>query len=184
MARIMIDTQNRIICYGNPAGYLSLGTAVVDPMFQTEELAAFLARQGLETEWRDGVYDRLVLGQQNGFDPEAAPLKSCRVWQLTADTPVEMRFISYDALRSRFGEPDPANYAVVFDGQIETNDLEEIYAKFNTGVLPSCFTGHSMSMSDVVELYDESGSDFFYCDRTGFRQIDFAAPREVMQMNL
>ena len=30
-----------------------------------------------------------------------------------------------------------------------------------------------MALSDVVELYDEAGSEFYYCDRVGFRPISF-----------
>ncbi|WP_294852421.1 YodL domain-containing protein [uncultured Oscillibacter sp.] len=184
MPQIMIDTYNRIICYGNPAGYVKGSKAIVDPIFQTDELTAFLTKQRFETEWRDGVYDRLVLGQQNGLGPEAPALKSCRIWQLKNDTPVEMRFISYEALQARFGEPDPSHYAVVYDGQIETNDLEEIYSKFNVGTHPPSYMGHSMSMSDVVELYDDSGNEFFYCDRMGFQKIDFTQPKEGMEMTM
>lgn len=34
-----------ILYYGNPAGYVSGGKAVVDPLFKSEELNAFLSRQ-------------------------------------------------------------------------------------------------------------------------------------------
>lgn len=30
-----------------------------------------------------------------------------------------------------------------------------------------------MALSDVVELYDDSGSEFYYCDRVGFQPIQF-----------
>jgi len=35
-----------------------------------------------------------------------------------------------------------------------------------------------MALSDVVELYDDSGSEFFYCDRVGFRPIQFDQHQE------
>lgn len=35
-----------------------------------------------------------------------------------------------------------------------------------------------MALSDVVELYDDSGSEFFYCDRVGFRPIQFDQRQE------
>ena len=50
---------------------------------------------------------------------------------------------------TNFGEPKSINYYVVFDGEIETNSLEEIYTKFNTEH-PLGFKGHSLSMSDVM----------------------------------
>ena len=34
-----------ILYYNNPAGYVSGGKAVVDPLFESEELNAFLSRQ-------------------------------------------------------------------------------------------------------------------------------------------
>ena len=38
MQRIFIDNHDRILCYGNPAGYITEKEAVVDTMFQTQEL--------------------------------------------------------------------------------------------------------------------------------------------------
>ena len=35
-----------------------------------------------------------------------------------------------------------------------------------------------MALSDVVELYDASGSEFYYCDRVGFRPIQFSQGQE------
>jgi hypothetical protein len=184
MSRIFFDQHDRIQYYGSPAGYLKEDRAVVDPNFRTEELAAFLEDRNLKAEWREGVYDRLMLGQKSGLDPASPILKSCRVWQLQRDSPIELRFIDYGTLLERFGEPDPANYAVVYDGQIETNDLEEVYAMFNIGKRPPGYTGHSMSMSDVVELYDDAGSEFHYCDRMGFQQITFQQQPPEMEMTM
>jgi hypothetical protein len=86
-----------------------------------------------------------------------------------------MKFIGYDELLERFGEPNPENYRVVYDGQLETNDLDAIYEKFNLNHPPG-YQGHSLSMSDIIELYDDNGSTFFYVDRFGFKEIDFQAP--------
>ena len=38
----------------------------------------------------------------------------------------------------------------VYDGAVETNDLEALYTTFNTE-WPEGYTGHSLSMSDVLE---------------------------------
>jgi len=90
-----------------------------------------------------------------------------------------MKFIGYDELLEHFGEPDPDNYRVVYDGEVETNDLEELFAKFNLDHPPG-YEGHSLSMSDVVELYDDSGSSFHYVDRFGFREISFQPPEQEL----
>ncbi len=94
-----------------------------------------------------------------------------------------MRFIGYDQMVKDFGAPNQHDYEAVYDGEVETNDLEGIYAKFNT-VHPAGFTGHSLSMSDVVELYDSTGSEFHYVDRIGFKQIDFEPPSQAQTMQL
>ena len=55
--------------------------------------------------------------------------------------------------------------------------------KFNLNH-PHGFTGHSLSMSDVVELYDSTGSEFYYVDRFGFQEIDFEPKDQVQGMNM
>ena len=164
--------NNRILYYGNTAGYVDKGKAIVDPLFQNEELRSYLAeRKGLELEWRNGTYERLTDGM---LDPEGNSklLKKCRVWQLKPEVDVMMKFIGYDELLERFGEPDPDNYRMVYDGKVDTNDLEALYAKFNLEHTPG-YEGHSLSMSDVIELYDASGSTFHYVDRFGFKEVSF-----------
>ena len=47
MQRICIDNHNRIFYYSNPAGYIAEKEAVVDTMFQTQELESFLQKQAL-----------------------------------------------------------------------------------------------------------------------------------------
>ena len=67
---------------------------------------------------------------------------------------------------------DFRDYQVVYDGYVETDVLEAIYQKFNTR-LPEGFPGHPLSLSDVLELYDEkTGSSFFYVDEMGFQKLE------------
>lgn len=171
--------NNRILYYGNTAGYIEKGKAVVDPMFENDELKAYLSNtKGFDVEWKSGVYERLTEGT---LDSEgiAQQLKKCRVWQLRPDVDPMMKFIGYDEMLERFGEPDPDNYKMVFDGKVDTNNLDELFAKFNLAH-PSGYEGHSLSMSDVVELYDSSGSSFHYVDRFGFAEVSFQPPEQEL----
>jgi hypothetical protein len=171
--------NNRILYYGNTAGYIEKGKAIVDPLFQNEELRSYLEeRKGLELEWRNGTYGRLAEGKTD-LEGNLQALKKCRVHQLKPNVDVTMKFIGYDELLERFGEPDPQNYRVVYDGEVETNDLEELYAKFNLNHPPG-YEGHSLSMSDVVELYDDSGSSFHYVDRFGFKEVSLKPPEQEL----
>lgn len=163
MRRITIE-KGIIVYYGNSAGYLSGGKAVVDSLFESQEMQDFLNRQKeiSEIKWVDGVFDRLANGQKETH--EFTLLKNCRIWQLKPESDIMMRFISYDELLERFDEPTLKNYSEVYGGQLETNDLEAIYEKFNLHC-PIGFQGHSLSMSDIVELYNSGGSTFHYVDR-------------------
>ena len=72
-----------------------------------------------------------------------------------------MKFMSLSDSQS----PDPSIYDEVFDAEIDENELEEIYGRFNTVGHP-LFRGHSLSVSDVVVSYfglytqfEEGGAD-------------------------
>jgi len=80
----------------------------------------------------------------------------------------EYAFIKRERCTAPFGEL----YRVVFDGQLETDNLDDIFHIFNLK-RPPIYKGRSLSVSDIVELYDDKGSIFFYCDLVGFEQIKF-----------
>lgn len=119
----------------------------------------------------DGMFDRLANGPKDLL--EQPTLKNVRVWQLKPDVDIRMKFIGYEEVCKQFDEPNQENYRLVYDGAVETNDLEALYAKFNLAI-PNEYYGHSLSISDVLELYDEQGSAFYYVDKVGFQQIAFA----------
>ena len=165
-----------IVYYGNFVGHVANGRAVVDPMFEGSELNAFLEKQGeiREVSWKDGVFDRLTNGVR---DTREILLINCRVWQLKPDVDARMKFVGYDEMLQSFSPPDPEHYEAVFDGPVDTADLEALYTKFNIDQPPD-YHGHSLSMSDVIELYDDLDSTFHYVDHFGFRQVDFTSPEQ------
>ncbi len=164
-----------IVYYGNPAGYLNEEKATVDKMFQSKEFEDWLADRNIQALWKDGVFERLSKGEQLTENSEGrVPLKNVRIWQLKPDSDFDLRFRSYDEIQNVYGEPSIGNYEAVYDGELDTNDLEVIYSKFNMDH-PVGFKGHSLSISDVVELYDDSGSAFHYVDRIGFKEIEFGS---------
>ena len=170
-----------IIFYGNPAGYIEKDAAVMDAMFQSGELERWLSRNHLTPKWTDGVYERLSSGSIPTTSDEAAVmLKSCRIWQLKPGAAAWKDIVT-------FGRPLPKpkieDYTVVYDGQLDTNDLEAIYDKF-TERRPPGFSGRPMSVSDLVELYDGGGSDFYYLDRTCFRPVEFPGLEQDFGMKM
>lgn len=165
--------------YGTPAGYTDKEKAVIDHIFQCDELTTWLQGRGLMPIWTDGVLERHLSGERMSGGENTILLKNVRIWQLDSQVDVHMKFIKYADMLRQFGKPKPEDYRVAYDGQLDTNDLECIYERFSTRQPPG-FSGHPLSMSDVIELYDVDGSTFYYVDRSVYRQIGFE-PQEQAQ---
>ena len=180
-----IEIKNGLLVYyGNPAGHVKDDRATVDMMFQSKEFEEWLSEKKFNANWAEGIFERLSKGENLGDPLEtSSPLKNVRIWQLKADSNLELRFRAYDEVLKVSGEPSRENYNVVFDGGLDTNNLESIYTKFNMDH-PSDFKGHSLSISDVVELYDENSSEFHYVDQFGFKAIEFADQTHEQGMTL
>lgn len=97
--------------------------------------------------------------------------KRVRIYQIDIES--EFAFMNYDWLRSKGRSSPPAyQYNIVFDGQLETDSLEDVFRIFNLEH-PEGYTGRSLSVSDIVELYDERDRRFYFCDAIGFKKIPF-----------
>lgn len=98
MVRFTIDNRNRLIFYGNTVGYVKDDAAVVDEMFQTDELSRYLARLNLTPQWKEGIFDRLAAGETPG-EELGQPQKGCRmrhnslVGCITIHEPTSLRYI-------------------------------------------------------------------------------------------
>lgn len=80
-------------------------------------------------------------------------------------------FEGYDRLINKGGVVDESIYKFVYADNMPANGLEGIYQKFNVDK-PSDFTGRSMSVSDIVLVFDYEVRAF-YCDTISFREISF-----------
>jgi predicted nucleotidyltransferase len=72
------------------------------------------------------------------------------------------------------------DYESVYQGTLQPGEsLDSLYAKFNLNH-PKGFTGHSLSVSDVIVMETESEKKAFYVDSVGFYPLqDFFAERYV-----
>ena len=65
----------------------------------------------------------------------------------------------------------PENYELVYEAPLTAkDDLESIYTRFNVD-RPADFTGHSLSVSDIVVLNQDGKNTAHYCDRVGFTEV-------------
>lgn len=84
-------------------------------------------------------------------------------------------FMSYEQLPRFQGSQDidSSLYDKVFGGEVECNNLEDVYVMFNQNH-PNGYKARSLSKSDIVEIIGKDGkSEFHYCDSVGFKKVDF-----------
>ena len=104
---------------------------------------------------------------------QAAKGRRIRIYQLKQDSPLLMRFISLAEREKRdFEKPKEKEYALVYEGEMDTFSLENVWEKFGRRV-PRDFEGHALSISDVVEFSEEEVSRYFYVEPKGFAEIVF-----------
>lgn len=97
-----------------------------------------------------------------------------------------MAFVSYAELQKRGEQPEPDHYEMVYLAPLrpfQNRDtiLEEIYQKFNINH-PEDFTGHSLSVSDIVALRAGQQVSFHYVDTVGFTELpEFMKPENYLK---
>ena len=87
----------------------------------------------------------------------------------------KLKFLNYECTIKRTGGMIASDsYNCVYSGEVDCKGLEDVYRKFNVDK-PDSFKGHSMSVSDVVEVVesDEIESGFYFCNSIGFKKVGF-----------
>lgn len=75
-------------------------------------------------------------------------------------------FMFYDWIIERYGKINLDDYIRVYTGELDTNNLDEIFNIFNTK-RPKDFKGHSLSVSDIVSI----DGKMYYCDSIGWKEL-------------
>ena len=102
------------------------------------------------------------------------------IYQLKpGDSTRDYRFEPLDAIRNNGLSVKPENYDLVYEAPLtEKDNLESIYTRFNVD-RPADFTGHSLSVSDIVVLHQNGKDTAHYCDRAGFSEVpEFLQPAQ------
>lgn len=85
------------------------------------------------------------------------------------------RFAPLSYVENR-GGVDPNIYKQVYCGDIDVNNLESLYIRLNEDDRPPLYQGTSLSVSDVVEVFDSEDSNAdskcFYVDSVGYKELD------------
>ena len=105
-----------------------------------------------------------------------------KIYQMNADRDRHLiKFLGLESMKKSMGvdSVDSSLYDEVFNAELDTDNLEEIYARFNMEKHP-LYRGHALSVSDVVVT--DKGA--FFCDSVGFKQIEFDESQTQKPENL
>lgn len=102
------------------------------------------------------------------------------IYQITKGSPgEEYLFFGTDFVKKHGLEVSGQDYSLVYSGMAEPGEtLDSLYEKFNL-YRPEDFTGHSLSVSDVIVWNDGKETKAYYVDSYGFKELpDFLRQRE------
>ena len=107
--------------------------------------------------------------------------KQFGIYQIIARDPEhDYRFMGLDYVQKKGMTVSRADYDLIYAAPLTDKDtLDGIYERFNIQ-RPADFTGHSLSVSDVVVLNDGSTVKAYYVDSIGFAELlDFFKERNM-----
>lgn len=162
------ERENLIRQGGTPIGYFDGENAVMDAAFIGCDTGRRLVREGRAVRWQNGLAEKLRNLEQN-----VPSVRRVRVYQLKPDVDPARKFIGYQELKELSGGPALKEYREVFCGQLDTDNPDELYERFNAAKLPKGYRGHRLSISDLLELIGEDTSEFWYLDLNGFIPVKF-----------
>ena len=98
----------------------------------------------------------------------------------------DYEFMGMDYIRQKGMEVRPEYYQEVYMGAlVPGTTLEDLYIQFNGPKMPEDFTGHSLSVSDVVVVHKEGVDHAYYVDRFGYEEIpQFLAPAQTQEKDV
>ena len=132
---------------------------------QKDDWSAYLEFQSMKQELEESAPNReaqLLYGNGSRFG----------IYQLKATEETrDIRFMAMDYLEMKGVPVSRENYTLVYTGELaEGMSLEDIFTKFNIDH-PADFTGHSLSVSDVVVLHQDGENTSHYVDSVGYREV-------------
>ena len=120
-----------------------------------------------------------IVEQARAVQDQAAE-NSFSIYQLKGgNETLDYRFEPLDSIHRNGLSVKPENYELVYEAPLTAkDDLESIYTRFNVD-RPADFTGHSLSVSDIVVLHQDGKDTAHYCDRAGFSEVpEFLQPAQ------
>ena len=157
--------------------------ALEDPgKSRVDEMLAFAEKAEREYAAEATAYVQTpaaIVEQARAVQDRAAE-NSFSIYQLKGgNETLDYRFEPLDSIHRNGLSVKPENYELVYEAPLtEKDNLESIYTRFNVD-RPADFTGHSLSVSDIVVLHQDGKDTAHYCDRAGFSEVpEFLQPAQ------
>ena len=106
------------------------------------------------------------------------------IYQIRPDSPAEIyEFMEMELIRQKGYEIRPEDFQEVYTGSlIPGTTLEDLYVQFNGPKVPENFTGHSLSVSDIVVIHKDGEDHAYYVDRFGYEEVpEFLTPVQMQE---
>lgn len=150
--------------------------------FDTEDIVMFSGCFGITREDWDAIKNEVppmdieVIRSKREQAFLESPGDTYAIYQLKRDdATTDIRFMNSDYLKSKGIEPQYENYELVYTGALskdgsQMEKLEDLYRIFNIEH-PQDFTGHSLSISDIVALKQAGVVSYHYVDSVGYKEL-------------
>ena len=150
--------------------------------FEPEDIALFSGCFGITREDWDAVKDEVppmdleLIKQKRERAFLDSPSDAYAIYQQKRDdSTVDIRFMNSEYLQKKGIEPQYENYELVYTGALtkdgsQVEKLEDLYRIFNVEH-PHDFSGHSLSVSDIVALKQAGVVSYHYVDSIGYKEL-------------
>jgi hypothetical protein len=150
--------------------------------FEAEDIVLFSGCFGITREDWDAIKDQIppmdmeIVRQKREQAFQESPGDTYAIYQLKRDdATTDIRFMNSEYLQKKGIEPQYDNYELVYTGALtqdgsSIDKLEGLYRVFNVEQ-PQDFTGHSLSVSDIVALKQAGVVSYHYVDSIGYKEL-------------
>ena len=168
--------------------YLLYGDNTEAMAFEQTEILNHDGIFGIDRADWEAVKEQFPVATENRWQKafQQNPADSYCIYQLRRDPELaELRFMNSQYLREHGLEPAFDHYEAVYSGSLPSDGstearLDDLYMKFNTAH-PQDFTGHSLSVSDIVVLRQQGAVSSHYVDSVGFVQFPAFLPDNYLK---
>lgn len=168
--------------------YLLYGDNTEAMAFEQTEILNHDGIFGVDRADWEAVKEQFPVITENRWQKEFQqnPADSYCIYQLRRDPELaELRYMNSQYLREHGLEPAFDHYEAVYSGSLPSDGdtearLDDLYMKFNTAH-PQDFTGHSLSVSDIVVLKQQGSVSSHYVDSVGFVQLPAFLPDNYLK---